>query len=58
MKTGKTPHQVSCDTGIAPSTLSEWKHGRYQPKVDKLITLAEYFGVEIGYFLEKKGELK
>ncbi len=55
-KTGKTPYQVSCETGIAPSTLSEWKNGRYKPKVEKLIILADYFGVPLEYFLEKKGD--
>ncbi len=47
-----TAVKVSRDTGIAPSTLSEWKHGKYKPKVDKLLTLAKYFDVPIEYFLE------
>ncbi len=48
---GKTSYQVSKDTGIAQSTLSEWKSGRSKPKADKLKILADYFGVDIGYFL-------
>lgn len=50
--TGKTTYQVSKDTGIAQSTLSEWKSGRSKPKVEKLKILADYFGVDVGYFLE------
>ena len=51
-KTGKTSYQVSKDTGIAQSTLSDWKSGRSKPKIEKLKILADYFGVDVGYFLE------
>lgn len=50
--TGKSSYQVSKDTGICESTLSQWKSGRSIPKVDKLKILAEYFGVKIEYFIE------
>lgn len=53
-KTNKTAYQVSKDTGIAQSILSDWKNGRSQPKVDKLKILANYFGVTIEYFLEEQ----
>ena len=46
-KTNKTAYQVSKDTGIAQSVLSDWKRGRSNPKVDKLKTLAVLFGVSI-----------
>ena len=51
-KTNKTAYQVSKDTGIAQSVLSDWKNGRSNPKVDKLKILADYFGKPIEYFLE------
>ena len=51
-KTNKTAYQVSKDTGISTATLSSWKAGEYTPKVDKLMILADYFGVDIKYFLE------
>ncbi len=51
-KTGKTSYQVSKDTGIGQNTLSNWKTGRSKPKVEKLKILADYFGVDVGYFLE------
>lgn len=51
-KTNKTAYQVSKDTGIPQSVLSDWKRGRSTPKADKLKILADYFGVSIEYFLE------
>lgn len=51
-KTNKTAYQVSKDTKIPQSTLSDWKRKRNQPKVDKLQTLAKYFGVSVEYFLD------
>ena len=56
-ETHKTSYQVSKDTGIAQSILSDWKRGRSIPKVDKLKILADYFKVSIEYFIndsEKK----
>ena len=50
-KKGVTDSQVSKDTGITKSTFSDWKAGRYTPKVEKLKKLADYFGVGLEYFL-------
>lgn len=50
---GLTAYQVSKDTGIATATLTEWKNGTYSPKVNKLMILADYFGVSIEYFLRE-----
>lgn len=52
LKTHKTAYQVSKDTGISTSTLTNWKQGKYNPKADKLKILADYFGVTVDYFLE------
>ena len=52
IKRGITAYQVSKETGIPNSTLSDWKAGRSKPKADKLKILADYFGVDVGYFLE------
>lgn len=51
-KYNKTPYQVSKDTGIAQSVLSDWKRGRSKPKFDKLLVLAKHFGVPVEYFAE------
>jgi repressor LexA len=47
----KTAYQVSKETGISTATLSNWKNGNYNPKVDKLKILADYFGVTLDYFI-------
>ena len=42
-----TDYAVANQTGIAPSTLSDWKNGRTVPKADKLKLIAELFKVHI-----------
>lgn len=44
-------NKVSKATGIASATLSDWKAGRYQPKINKLMLIAKFFDVPIEYFL-------
>lgn len=47
-----TIYRVSKDTGIPQTTLYEWKAGKSTPKVDKLLKIAQYFGVSLEYLLE------
>lgn len=47
-----TPYQLSQETGISTSSLSDWKTGRSKPKLDKLVILAKYFNVPLEYFVE------
>ena len=49
---GVTDYLVAKETGIGSATLSNWKAGRYTPKLDKIKKLADYFGVSIEAFLE------
>jgi transcriptional regulator with XRE-family HTH domain len=49
-KKGITDYRVSKETGISTSTLSNWKQGNYEPKLEKLLVLAKYFGVSVEYF--------
>lgn len=49
---GLSDYKVSIDTGITKSTFSDWKSGRSEPKIEKLIKLADYFGVSIDYFVK------
>lgn len=44
---GITPYRVSKDTGVSQVTLSDWKHGKSTPKVDKLQKIAGYLGTTI-----------
>lgn len=46
---GLTHKEISQATGIAQGTLTDWKMGRYTPKVDKLQKLADFFGVTLEY---------
>lgn len=53
VKTNKTAYQVSKDTGIAQSLLSDWKLGKIKILgASKLKLLADYFCVTIDYFLD------
>ena len=51
---GVRDSEVARATHIPYSTFTDWKKGRYNPKADKLLKLAEYFGVTIEYFLKKE----
>ena len=55
-KSNKTSYQVAKETGISQMVFSRWKSGKCTPKVDKLMILADYFGVDVNYFLTKWGE--
>lgn len=45
-----TAYKVAQATGISTTTLTNWKHGKYTPKADKLKLIAEYFNVPESYF--------
>ena len=49
---GVTDYEVSKNTGVPTSTLTNWKYGRYTPKLEKIKKIADYFGKPIEYFLE------
>jgi len=46
-------YRVAKDTGIPFTCLCDWKSGRSKPKLDKLLKLAEYFGVSLDYFIKE-----
>lgn len=43
-------------TGIAKSTMSEWKSGRSTPKADKMQKIAEFLDVSVEYLLTGRNE--
>lgn len=49
---GLTDYKVAKETGIPRSTLYEWGRGMYEPKLDKIVKLAKFFGVPLEYFVE------
>lgn len=42
-----TIHRVAAETNIPPTVLYDWKNGRCTPKVDKMLKIAQYFGVPL-----------
>lgn len=50
---GVSTYAVCKATGIRASTISAWKNGEYTPKVDKLMKIADYFGVSVEEFIKK-----
>lgn len=53
-KNNETPYQVAKATGISTATLTSWKQGIYEPKIDKLMSIADYFDVPVTVFLDAK----
>ena len=54
-KHGVTAYEVANKTGVAQSTLTNWKKGNYTPKIDKLCKIANYFGVPVTEFIDDQG---
>ena len=53
-KNNETAYRVSKETGISTATFTEWKNGTYEPKVEKLMLIADHFGVPVTVFLDEK----
>ena len=48
---GITPYRVHKETGVAQSTLSDWKTKGCTPSVESLIKIAEYLDVSVDTLL-------
>ena len=48
---GLKPKDVSVGTGIREGVFSDWKNGRYTPKIDKLQKIAEFLGISVEYLM-------
>ena len=53
---GVTAYRVGKETGIPPSTFSDWKKGKSKPKNEKLKKIADYFGVSVEYLMTGQNE--
>lgn len=51
---GVTDAAVARATGIPQPTFTDWKKGRSAPKREKLVKIAEYFGVPVEYLITGK----
>ena len=47
-------YRVAKATGIPNSTFTDWKQGRSCPKADKLVKIADYFGLSLDSFLGRE----
>lgn len=48
---GITYYALAKELGFTPALFSDWKSGKSMPKSDKLLKIANFFGVSIDYFL-------
>lgn len=49
---GMTDAEISKETGIPRSTFTDWKSGRSNPKLEKLMKIANALGVSIEEFIK------
>ena len=47
---GVRDYEIAKATGINPVAFSEWKKGKSVPKFDRLVKIADYFGVSTEEF--------
>jgi repressor LexA len=53
---GTSVYRVAKATGIPNSTFTDWKNGRSCPKADKLIKIADFFGLSLDGLLGRELE--
>ena len=53
-KRGIRDSDVAKATDIPQSTLTDWKNGKSSPKVEKLIKIADFFGITLDEFVREK----
>ena len=51
-KIGITPYRVAVDLGISPMLLSDWKNDKSKPKLDTMVMIADYLGVDVKQFVD------
>jgi transcriptional regulator with XRE-family HTH domain len=53
-RAGLSQTQVARILGQSLSAISMWEHGQREPRYDKLLRLAELYGVSVGDFFEDR----
>lgn len=51
LQRGMNKTEFSKAIGVSTGNMSDWASGRSSPSVDKLIKIADYFGVSIDYLI-------
>ena len=53
-KKGVKDANVAEATKIPRSFFTDWKQGKYSPKIDKLLKIAEFFDVPVNEFIDAR----
>ena len=53
---GLTQEQLANVIGVSRVTLARWETGEFQPSLDCLLALSEYFGVSIDFLVGKNND--
>lgn len=53
-KSGLSISETARKIGISPSTITDWRAGRTTPKADKLLKIANFYGVSVEYLMTGK----
>ena len=51
---GVTKYKLEKDTGLTEETVNRWHRGRYEPSVESLVRLADYFGCSVDFILGRE----
>ena len=51
IKKGIQAKELALEIGVSPATVSDWEHGRKNPRGERLKKLAAYFNVDEGFIL-------
>lgn len=54
---GVTAKQMCEDLGFAPASVSDWRHGRTYPRIDKIEMMANYFHCSKADLVEEQKEI-
>lgn len=49
---GITLYALAKNLGFSPVVFSDWRIGKSMPKTDKLLKIANFFGVSVDYFFK------
>lgn len=49
---GITPYRVATDLKFSPMILSDWKRDKSKPKLDTMVLISNYLGVDVTEFVE------
>ncbi len=51
---GVTKYKLEKETGLTEETVNRWHRGKYEPSVESLVRLADYFGCSVDFILGRE----